>query len=507
MTDTFNQWKDTLVILVSASTQFRQNSAKYEATYEVLQQLSAAWMSTNSTVQMLSVYWDNAKYLNLNYDNTYNTVNALSTFWTFLGPEGTIYTMVYNNSSYWQAVSAFFETALPSIYNDTYTTLRTNSATYVQQNTAAKVIYDRYKSTSDTVSALSANWQSTYEAIKLPATTSIVHYPAQLHATGRNDWGELGLGDYTNRNTFTALTGNWSQLSPGYIHTVALSAGTNKWFGTGANYYPDFSIVGSYGLGEEEKSSVFVQLTGDWSQMIAGINLTMAQSANTTQWFATGFLYDGQFGIYFTPLTGNWDQMVLGKNIASSIYTMALSAGTDKWFATGENSDGQLGLGDNTGRNTFAALTGNWSQMVCGGEHTMALSAGTTKWFGTGNNTPGCLGLGDNTNRNTFAALTGNWSQMVCGYDFFGTGSTMALSAGTTKWFATGYNEYGQLGLEDNTNRNTFTALTGTGVRWFVVLELTWPYLQVLTNGLLQETTVMVNWDWETIQIETPLLH
>jgi len=105
-----------------------------------------------------------------------------------------------------------------------------------------------------------------------------------------------------------------------------------------------------------------------------------------------------------------------------------LSAGTNAWFGTGRNVEGQLGLGNNSDRNVFTALTGSWSQMVCGGLHTMALSAGVvlTTWFGTGDNGFGQLGLGNNSDRNVFTALTGNWSQMVCG-----NVHTIALSAQT----------------------------------------------------------------------------
>ena len=135
---------------------------------------------------------------------------------------------------------------------------------------------------------------------------------------------------------------------------------------------------------------------------------------------------------------------------------MALSAGTDKWFGTGHNIFGTLGLGDNSNRNAFTPLTGNWSQMACGNFDTMALSAGTTQWYGTGYNTSGQLGLEDNSDRNAFTPLTGNWSQMACG-NFH----TMALSAGTTQWFGTGDNAHGSLGLGDNSDRNAFTPLTG----------------------------------------------
>ena len=108
MTDTFNFWKDNLVIMVSASNQFRANSAKYESTYQTLRQLSAAWNSTFNTVSSLSAYWNNVNFNGTIYDSTYTTVRLNSAAWTYLGPEGLIYTTLLNNSSKWESVSSFF---------------------------------------------------------------------------------------------------------------------------------------------------------------------------------------------------------------------------------------------------------------------------------------------------------------------------------------------------------------------------------------------------------------
>jgi alpha-tubulin suppressor-like RCC1 family protein len=142
---------------------------------------------------------------------------------------------------------------------------------------------------------------------------------------------------------------------------------------------------------------------------------------------------------------------------------MALSAGTTTWFGTGYNFYGQLGLGDTVQRTTFTQLTGNWSQVAThpSAYYNMALSAGTTKWFATGHNTYGQLGLGNSgsgTNRTTFTQLTGNWSQIICN---FASQHTMAQAAGTNVWFGTGNNFSGALGLGSTGSYNTFTALTG----------------------------------------------
>ena len=291
--------------------------------------------------------------------------------------------------------------------------------------------------------------------------------------TGVNSAGQLGLGNYVTRvSSFSAIPGNWSNMSCGIGHTLARSAGTTKWFGVGSDGYGQLGLGNNPGYntygGSGVKYNTLTALTGNWSQMACGGFFTMALSAGTNKLFSTGSNSDGQLGIgtsdtfdsqnmnlFTTPLTGNWSQVVCGRSFA-----MAMSAGTTKWFGTGANGYGALGLGDTVNRTVFTALTGNWSQMDCGDGFTMALSAGTNKLFGTGFNYYGQLGLGNNgfgTEKTTFTQLTGDWSQVVCGIN----GYAMALSAGTTKWFGTGNNTSGQLGLSNITERNVFTPLTG----------------------------------------------
>jgi len=320
-------------------------------------------------------------------------------------------------------------------------------------------------SNKNTFTALTGDWSQivcggaftmAQSGVTRPASTTSSLSTTKWFSTGSNAFGELGLSDNSFRTRFTALTGDWSQIVCGVYHTMALSAGTTKWFGTGSNAF------GELGLGDNSNKNRFIALTGDWSQMVCKLYSTLALSADNITWFGTGSNGSGELGLgdnsdknRFTALTGNWSRMINDKGS----FTMAQSAGTTKWFGTGSNIYGQLGLGDNgslTNRNRFTALTGDWSQMVCGSLHTMAQSAGTTKWFGTGYNGEGQLGLGDNSFRTRFTALTGDWSQMVCGISH-----TLALSAGTTKWFGTGQNTSGQLGLGNNSNTNRFTALTG----------------------------------------------
>ena len=78
-------------------------------------------------------------------------------------------------------------------------------------------------------------------------------------------------------------------------------------------------------------------------------------------------------------------------------------------FACGLNDYGQLGLGDDYNRNTFTAVPALpdgkvAKQVIPGFRHTMILVEDGTV-FACGNNDYGELGLGDTTNRDTFTAV------------------------------------------------------------------------------------------------------
>ena len=89
-------------------------------------------------------------------------------------------------------------------------------------------------------------------------------------------------------------------------------------------------------------------------------------------------------------------------------------------------------------------------------DHSLILKNDGTLWE-CGYNEFGQLGLGDNTNRTTFTQVTtnvGDIKQVYCGFNH-----TFILKNDGTLW-SCGYNEQGQLGLGDDTNRTTFTQIT-----------------------------------------------
>ncbi|MFT4185790.1 MAG: hypothetical protein QM613_00950, partial [Micrococcaceae bacterium] len=126
------------------------------------------------------------------------------------------------------------------------------------------------------------------------------------------------------------------------------------------------------------------------------------------------------------------------------------------------NVSGALGLSDTTDRNVFTKVDapsggGTWTSISTGKEYSLALSS-SGDLYATGYNGSGALGLGDTTSRNVFTKVDapsggGTWTGISAG-----NGGSFALSS-TSDLYATGYNDSGQLGLGDNTNRNVFTKL------------------------------------------------
>ena len=131
----------------------------------------------------------------------------------------------------------------------------------------------------------------------------------------------------------------------------------------------------------------------------------------------------------------------------------------------GLNAYGQLGVNDTTNRptpvTTFAGGT-NWKQVHCGGNHSAAVKTDGTLWT-WGRNAYGGLGINNTTNRptpvTTFAGGN-NWKQVDCGYRHSG-----AVKTDGTLW-TWGNNVYGQLGINNTTQRNSPVTTFAGGNNW-----------------------------------------
>ena len=295
--------------------------------------------------------------------------------------------------------------------------------------------------------------------------TFILENDGTLWGCGWNNWGQLGLGDTTDRNTFTQITTNTDNIKEiycGYAYTFILKNDGTLW-GCGYNSF------GNLGLGDSTDRNTFTQITDDdidnIKSVYCGGDHTLILKNDGTLW-GCGRNDFGQLGLGDTTNRYNFTEITANANDIKSVYcggyhTLILKNDGTLW-STGYNSHGQLGLGDGTNRTTFTKITTNTDdikQVYCGGYHTLILKNNGTLW-GCGANDNGQLGLGDTTNRTTFTQVTTNADdikQVYCGWYY-----TLILKNDGTLWSA-GNNDYGQLGLGDTSYRYTFTEITTNG--------------------------------------------
>jgi alpha-tubulin suppressor-like RCC1 family protein len=303
-----------------------------------------------------------------------------------------------------------------------------------------------------------------------------------LWGWGENSSGQLGIGTTVPKDVPSQeVTGaiNWSAISAGDFHTVALKSDGTLW-AWGWNYY------GQLGDGTTTRKNTPTQIGTDtnWRSISAGDSHTAALKTDNTLWTwgynALGQLGDGTILSKSTPVQestveNNWRSISAGDS-----HTVALKLDNTLW-TWGYNAYGQLGDGTTLGKSIPAQeSTGgnNWSAISTGTNHTVALKSDGTLWA-WGSNYHGQVGDGtnvDNKIRPTQeASAVSNWSAISAG-----TNHTVALKSDGTLW-AWGSNELGMLGdgttatnrivpTQEVTGADTWTTIA-TGEKHTVALK------------------------------------
>ena len=286
--------------------------------------------------------------------------------------------------------------------------------------------------------------------------TFILKNDGILWGCGRNDYGQLGLGDTNNRTTFTKIINNVKSVYCGGYHTLILKNDNTLW-GCGDNEY------GQLGLGDKTYRNTFTQITTNTNNIksvYCGHYHALILKNDGTLWIC-GWNDYGQLGLGDTVDRTTFTQITT-TNISDikSIYcgheyTFMLKNNGTLW-GCGYNTNGALGFGDTDYRTTFTIIginTNNIKSVYCGHYYTLILKNDGTLW-GCGSNQYGQLGLGDTSYRTLFTKIITNINDIklvYCGYQY-----AFILKNDGTLW-ACGYNGYGQLGLGDTSNRTTFT--------------------------------------------------
>jgi uncharacterized repeat protein (TIGR02543 family) len=282
-------------------------------------------------------------------------------------------------------------------------------------------------------------------ATPVASTTPIPTQPGRLYTWGNNTDGQLGDGTLTNKFTPTHIgtDEDWTKVSAGYQHTVALKSDGSLWT-WGDNHY------GKLGDGTWEfqrDHPVRIGSDNDWAAVEAGENHTVALKSDGSLW-VWGYALGG-YGVGGTPINWNVPTRVLGdsKWIAVSAgfnHTLAIKEDGSLW-GWGWNSKGQLGSSvadfyvDFT-EEPVQVSAEQWAAVSAGDEFTIGLKADGSLWAWGWNNV-GQLGDGSVADKSIPIRVgSDTWLAAVAGTDH-----VVAIKADGSLW-AWGGNQYGELG-------------------------------------------------------------
>jgi alpha-tubulin suppressor-like RCC1 family protein len=307
-----------------------------------------------------------------------------------------------------------------------------------------------------------------------------------LWTWGYNGYGQLGINNTTSRSTpVTTILGgtNWKIISGGFAHTAAIKTDGTLWT-WGRNVY---GALGINSAGANRSTPVTTILGGTNWKSIAGVGYyTIAIKTDGTLW-TWGFNFYGQLGVNdwtdrSTPTTTilggtNWKSVAGG-----NVHTMAIKTDGTLWL-WGSNSAGQLGINNTIDRSTpVTTILGgtNWKSVAGGSQHTIALKTDGTLW-GWGYNSFGQLGINDTTERSTpVTTILGgnNWKSVSC-REFY----TVATKTDGTLW-TWGRNAFGELGINNTTPRSTPVTTILGGTNWKSIVCGSGP-IALKTDGTL----------------------
>ncbi len=309
----------------------------------------------------------------------------------------------------------------------------------------------------------------------LSASALALSVTGTAYAWGRNENGQLGLGDVASRSSPVAVLGGLQ------FHSIELfnssTASTVSAMGltpSGQLYAWGANSRGELGVGDTTARSSPVAVVGGitFMKISTAINSLGASQPHVFGLATDGTLYawgdnvNGQLGL--GDVVGRSSPVaVLGGlkfvDVAASTSSVYAMTNDGKLYAWGKNDNGQLGVGDVIPRSSPVAVLGGlkFSRLLMRGGATNSSAYALTEdgiLYAWGINSSGVLGVGDSTPRSSPVAVVGGikFSEV---YQFGLSNFGVDQSGKTYAWGTNG--SQGALGVGDATNRSSPVAIAG----------------------------------------------
>ncbi len=275
-----------------------------------------------------------------------------------------------------------------------------------------------------------------------------------LWATGNNNHGQLGLGDVIDRNVFVDTGIKDVKTVDSNLEATFIIKNDGSLWVCGEN------TINSLGLGDNiDRHEFTLAPINDVDRIQCGDTTTYVLKNDNTLW-GTGVVEEssglGVVGGYTTRQNSFVDTGVSDVYLYSITAThLILRTADGEYYCWGKNESGQLGL-DHT--NDVDVLTNNYfpsTSAIYAGKSISIKQRYDRMIETTGLNNYGQLGLGDEVNRQLFTLIPN--LELVSGLYY--RGDSVFLKKYNNDVVAFGRNDYGQLGLNDTVNHNTPTLL------------------------------------------------
>jgi alpha-tubulin suppressor-like RCC1 family protein len=282
----------------------------------------------------------------------------------------------------------------------------------------------------------------------------------EVYACGSNYRGQLGLGDTRDRRT-------WQRVAvPGAVRAVVLGRENSfLLLETGEVYACGATKHGQSGPRHTHSQDIScdwqrVAVPGAVRAVVTG-GLRSFIHLETGEVYACGSHHYGQLGlgdIQSRNTSADWQRVPVPGTVRAIVAGgrhSLLQLETGEVYVCGDNADGQLGLGGTQNRNDWqrVVVPGIVRTIAAGWDHSL-LSMESGEVYACGRNRCGELGLGNSQNRTASRKwqripVPGPVRTVVAGarHSF--------LSLETGEVYACGDDDFGQLGLEGNQERDT----------------------------------------------------